>query len=224
MQRHPFSTTAQLVAATGLSDPTVNATLADLTRLVYGQAAVVDIRQDGLDPVFRKWAGKFGLKHLMRTCALDTRFGLIGFLSVYRLDPRRPFSAEEIATMETLIPHLAAAMRINRTMQLFRLGKEVATETRRAICDTYGVIHRADHGKNLVRDLPLVQDEHMRVRPCQPLYLGQPGTDDAEAGGQVLEALQRPHAARVFVQRVGNEAHRAAPATSARSGGLSTPR
>lgn len=33
LQRHPFSTTAQLVAATGLSDPTVNATLADLMRL-----------------------------------------------------------------------------------------------------------------------------------------------------------------------------------------------
>jgi Fic family protein len=33
LQRHPFSTTAQLVAATGLSAPTVNATLVDLIRL-----------------------------------------------------------------------------------------------------------------------------------------------------------------------------------------------
>ena len=33
LQRHPFSTTAQLVAATGLSEPTVNATLTDLIRL-----------------------------------------------------------------------------------------------------------------------------------------------------------------------------------------------
>jgi Fic family protein len=33
LQRHPFSTTAQLVVASGLSDPTVNATLADLMRL-----------------------------------------------------------------------------------------------------------------------------------------------------------------------------------------------
>ncbi|WEZ85331.1 helix-turn-helix transcriptional regulator (plasmid) [Rhizobium sp. 32-5/1] len=120
--------------------------LADLTHLVYGQAAVTDIRQDDVDPVFRTWAEKFGLKHLMRTCALDTRFGLIGFLSIYRFDPNRPFSAEEVATIEALIPHLAAAMRINRTMQLFRLGKEVSTETRRAICDAYGVIHRADPG------------------------------------------------------------------------------
>ncbi|WP_110173425.1 Fic family protein [Luteitalea pratensis] len=33
LQRHPFSTTAQLVAASGLSEPTVNATLADLMSL-----------------------------------------------------------------------------------------------------------------------------------------------------------------------------------------------
>lgn len=33
LQRHPFSTTAQLVAATGLSAPTVNGTLVDLIRL-----------------------------------------------------------------------------------------------------------------------------------------------------------------------------------------------
>ncbi len=33
LQRHPFSTTAQLVVASGLSEPTVNATLADLIRL-----------------------------------------------------------------------------------------------------------------------------------------------------------------------------------------------
>jgi Fic family protein len=33
LQRHPFSTTAQLVVASGLSEPTVNAALADLMRL-----------------------------------------------------------------------------------------------------------------------------------------------------------------------------------------------
>lgn len=33
LQQHPFSTAAQLVAATGLSAPTVNATLVDLIRL-----------------------------------------------------------------------------------------------------------------------------------------------------------------------------------------------
>lgn len=33
LQRHPFSTTARLVTATGLSAPTINAALADLMRL-----------------------------------------------------------------------------------------------------------------------------------------------------------------------------------------------
>lgn len=119
---------------------------ADLARLVYGQATIVDISDEHVSPAFKRWAEKFGLKHLLRICALDNRFGLIGFLSIYRRDPGRPFSAAEIETVETLIPHLAAAMRINRTMQLFRLGKEAANVTRRAICDAYGVIHRADDG------------------------------------------------------------------------------
>ncbi len=120
--------------------------LADLARLVFGQATVVDSGDETVDPEFRAWAQKFGLKYLLRVCALDNRFGLIGFLSIYRRDAAQPFTKAEIEMMETLIPHLAAAMRINRTMQLFRLGQEVVGATRRAICDAYGVIHRADEG------------------------------------------------------------------------------
>lgn len=121
--------------------------LADLSRLVFGQAAVIDIdHAGGIDPRFTEWAKRFDLRHLMRICALDNRFGLIGFLSIYRHDPDRPFTAAEVEIMETLIPHLAAAMRINRTMQLFRLGRDAMQATKRAICDAYGVIHRADDG------------------------------------------------------------------------------
>ena len=151
--------------------------LADLTQLVYGRAEVIDIAQADVDPVFRTWAEKFGLKHLMRTCALDTRFGLIGFLSIYRRDPDQPFSAEEIETMETLIPHLAAAMRINRTMQLFRLGKEMVTETRRAICDAYGVIHRADPGfaEAIAAAWPDWQEQRLPDAFCRHLQ-SQPDT------------------------------------------------
>jgi DNA-binding CsgD family transcriptional regulator len=120
--------------------------LADLDRMVLGQAAVIDIEEDDIDPVFRNWAKHFGLRHLLRICALDNRFGLIGFLSIYRLDPARPFKPEEASLMGSLIPHLAAALRINRTMQLFRLGTEALATTQRAICDAYGVIHRSDTG------------------------------------------------------------------------------
>ena len=152
--------------------------LADLTRLVYGKAALVDIRDEGVDPVFQDWARKFDLKHLLRICALDNRFGLIGFLSVYRRDPERPFAAAEIETIETIIPHLAAAMRINRMMQLFRLGKDTVRATRHAICDAYGVIHRADEafaeaveaewpGWN-GRTLPDALRRHLQSQPAEP--------------------------------------------------------
>jgi DNA-binding CsgD family transcriptional regulator len=120
--------------------------LADLTNLLFGKAMVIRIGQDQVAPEFDRWARSFGLMHLMRTCARDNRFGLIGFLSIYRRDASRPFSALDVEIIETLIPHLAAAMRINRTMQLFMLGRESGHSVRRAICDAYGVIHRADAG------------------------------------------------------------------------------
>jgi DNA-binding CsgD family transcriptional regulator len=184
--------------------------LADLTRLVFGQAAIVDIRREGVDPVFRTWAQTFDLIHLVRICALDTRFGLIGFLSIYRRDPGRPFTAEEIETVEALIPHLAAAMRINRTMQLFRLGKEVLTATRRAICDAYGVIHRADPGFTEAIEavwpgwagqrLPGPICLHLQSRPMTPL-LGETHKIDVSpiAGLFVLELSPRS-----LVDRLGS--------------------
>lgn len=120
--------------------------LADLTRLVFGKPAIIDLQRDEIDFAFKTWAEKFNLWHLMRTCALDTRFGLICFLSIYRFDPGQPFTVEDSSLIGTLIPHLAAATRINRTMQLFRLGTETLSASHRVICDAYGVIHRADPG------------------------------------------------------------------------------
>lgn len=184
--------------------------LADLTRLVYGQASVIDTRKQGIDPVFRNWAEQFKLKHLMRTCALDTRFGLIGFLSIYRLDEEKPFSPGEIATVETVIPHLAAAMRINHTMQLLRLGKEVLTETRRAICDAYGIIHRADPGFDDAiallwpgwsgQRLPEPMAQHLQSHPQSPFLSSTHRIEiNPVAGLFVLEI--RP---RSLVDRLGS--------------------
>lgn len=120
--------------------------LADLSRLIFGQAAVIDMTSDAVDPVFATWAHRFGLVHLLRICALDNRFGLLGFLSIYRRDRNGPFTSAEVEMIETVIPHLAAAMRINRTMHLFLLSRDGVDPVKRAICDAYGVIHRADEG------------------------------------------------------------------------------
>lgn len=118
--------------------------LADLSRMVFGEATVVDVEDGQTNPTFCAWARTFGLRYLLRVCALDNRFGMIGFLSIYRRDADAPFTAAEVETMETLIPHLAAAMRINRTTRLLLRGKEGANTVRRAICDVYGALHRSD--------------------------------------------------------------------------------
>lgn len=151
--------------------------LADLSHLVFGQAAVIDINKAGAT-IFSAWAQRFGLMHLLRICALDNRFGLIGFLSIYRRDPDRPFTPADVETIETIIPHLAAAMRINRTMQLFLLGRDGVDPVKRAICDAYGVIHRADEGfaESIEVEwpdwkgqfLPDALCRHLRASPAQP--------------------------------------------------------
>jgi DNA-binding CsgD family transcriptional regulator len=184
--------------------------LADLSTLVFGKAVVVDIGHESVDPVFRRWGNRFGLKHLARICALDTQFGLIGFLSVYRRDAARPFSAEEVAMIETLTPHLVAAMRINRTMQLFRLGKETLAATQRAICDLYGVIHRADAGFGDIirsaypdwdgRTLPDTICQHLQSSPETPFLCATHRFEISPIAGLfVLEV--RP---RSLVDRLGS--------------------
>ncbi|TXH82468.1 MAG: LuxR family transcriptional regulator [Rhizobium sp.] len=182
--------------------------LADLSRLVFGQAMVIDSNDKTIDTEFRHWAQRFRLRHLLRVCALDSRFGLIGFLSIYRQNGGHPFSDHEITTVETLIPHLAATMRINRTMQLFRLGQDAVNATRRAICDAYGMIHRADEGfiEALQAEwpswtggvLPSPLSRQIRSQPDLP-FLGQLHRIDISgiAGLFILELRRRSLADRL---------------------------
>jgi DNA-binding CsgD family transcriptional regulator len=176
--------------------------LADLSCLVLGKAALVDADDEAVDPVFRAWAGRFELKHLLRICSLDSRFGLIGFLSIYRRDAGQPFTAAEIGTMEAIIAHLAAAMRINRTMQLFALGRRGTSIVTRAICDAYGIIHRADEGfvEWIKADWPDWEGEalpapllaHLQTRPSQPLLCERHRIEISPIAGLfVLEMRQR---------------------------------
>lgn len=120
--------------------------LCDPSRLIYGKAAVASVLDAAIDLEFRDWAAKHGLAYLLRVCALDNRFGLTTFLSIYRRGLDRPFSEEEKRRMEHIIPHLAAALEINRSSHLVRLQAETANTTARAICDSYGLLHQMDEG------------------------------------------------------------------------------
>lgn len=128
--------------------------LAERTRGAYGRAMSVSIVDPGVPPRFRDWSVKYGLAQLMVVTALDHRFGLTTFLSVYRRALDKPFTGEDAHTVENIIPHLAAALTINRSFQLTReRGVATGTSPARAICDSFGTVHQADKAfETMLRD------------------------------------------------------------------------
>ncbi|MBW0447132.1 response regulator transcription factor [bacterium M00.F.Ca.ET.228.01.1.1] len=110
----------------------------------YGRSLAISIVEPCIDPRFRNWAIKYGLAQLMVVSALDHRFGLATFLSVYRRALDKPFSADEARALEDVIPHLSAALTISRSFQLTRERSQGAATPARAICDGFGAVHQAD--------------------------------------------------------------------------------
>ncbi|WP_323118860.1 helix-turn-helix transcriptional regulator [Burkholderia alba] len=148
----------------------------------YGQAAVLSVVEPGLDARFRDWCVRYGLAHLMCVCTLDHRFGLTTFLSIYRQSLNRPFTEDEARRYEDIIPHLSAALTLNRAAQLGRLRSAASSSSLRALCDNFGVLHHADTGFDAVLRvewpdwtgprLPAPLVEHVRRGGAQP-YAGE---------------------------------------------------
>nr|WP_239007454.1 LuxR C-terminal-related transcriptional regulator [Burkholderia diffusa] len=112
----------------------------------HGRAVRLSVVEPGFDARFRDWCVKYGLAQLMCVCTLDRRFGLTTFMSIYRQGLNRPFSDDEASRFEEVIPHLAAALTINRAAQLTRERADAVAPAARALCDNFGVLHHADHG------------------------------------------------------------------------------
>ncbi|WP_424780890.1 response regulator transcription factor [Paraburkholderia sp.] len=144
----------------------------------YGRALEVSIVAPGIDPRFRNWAIKYGLAQLMVVSALDHRFGLATFLSVYRRALDKPFSAADAQTLEDVIPHLSAALTINRSFQLTRERGEGVSTPARAICDGFGAVHQADKAfETILRsEWPTYQNQHLPAPLIAHLHAdtGQP--------------------------------------------------
>ncbi|MGS0892300.1 response regulator transcription factor [Burkholderia stagnalis] len=159
-------------------DPLAHRTL----RGAYGRAARVSVVEPGLDPRYRDWCVKYGLAQLMCVCTQDRRFGLTTFMSIYRQGLNRPFGDDDARRFEEVIPHLAAALTINRAAQLTRERGDALAPAARALCDNFGVLHHADHGFDDVLRVewpawagsrvpaPLVA--HLRRQPAQP-FVGE---------------------------------------------------
>lgn len=156
--------------------------LAARTLAAVGRAARVSALDAGLDGRFRDWCVRYGLAQLMCVSVFDRRFGLTTFLSIYRHGLHQPFSDDDARRYEDVIPHLAAALTVNRAAHLARLRGEAAASTARAICDSLGVLHHADpefeaalrgewplwRGERLPGELV----EHVRGHAGQP-FLGE---------------------------------------------------
>jgi DNA-binding CsgD family transcriptional regulator len=112
----------------------------------YGEAMSISIVDPGIAPRFRDWAIKHGLAQLMCVFTLDHRFGLTTFLSVYRRALDKPFTKEDARRIEDVIPHLAAALTINRSFQLTRERADGVSVPGRALCDRFGTVHQGDAG------------------------------------------------------------------------------
>ncbi len=155
-------------------DPLARRTL----RGADGRAVRLSVVEPGLDARFRDWCVKYGLAQLMCVCTLDRRFGLTTFLSIYRQGLHRPFNDGDARRLEEVIPHLAAALTINRAAQLTRSGDEAAAPAARALCDNFGVLHHADRGFDAIMHaewpewagarLPEPLVAHLRRAPGQP--------------------------------------------------------
>jgi DNA-binding CsgD family transcriptional regulator len=117
---------------------------ADLASLVPGQASSVTLQTQDIAPEFQEWARRYDLQNLASVCAIDNGFELISFLSVYRHDHRAVFSESDLRKLELVIPHIAAATRTNRRLQLASKLQHSSERKPRAICDAFGVFHRAD--------------------------------------------------------------------------------
>ncbi|PCE24252.1 helix-turn-helix transcriptional regulator [Burkholderia ubonensis] len=143
-----------------------------------GRAVRLSVVERGLDGRFRDWCVKYGLAQLMCVCTLDRRFGLRTFLSIYRQGLHCPFDDDDARRFEEVIPHLAAALTINRAAQLMRVGGDAAVPAARALCDNFGVLHHADRGFDAVMQaewpgwtgarLPEPLVAHLRRQPAQP--------------------------------------------------------
>jgi DNA-binding CsgD family transcriptional regulator len=89
---------------------------------------------------------RFGIENMLATTVndLDTRFA--HWILLYRADRHADYSAEEIARLELLAPHVMEALAINRKLHLDRLSPAATETTARgsAIADVRGVVYHAD--------------------------------------------------------------------------------
>lgn len=88
---------------------------------------------------------RFEIENMLATTVVDPSTRFAHWILLYRADSAAAYSAEEVARLELLAPHVMEALAINRKMHLERLGPEPAALPRgSAIADMRGIVYHAD--------------------------------------------------------------------------------
>ena len=141
--------------------------------------------------IHREFMSKWGLEWVLCTVQIEPVSSLIGFMSLWRNDPGRPFNETERRLKQFLVPHLMDAYRESRVRHI-RASAYPAMAARRAsaICDRFGVLH-------VIEDpfLALMREEWPTWRSAQlpqPLSSLLAGVDGrAYRGARVVISMSR---------------------------------
>lgn len=101
--------------------------------------------QSRYSPEGRAHIKRYGKAHCLLTIVAEPVLQIWTGVGLYRADPKKPFTEEQRALKQLLMPHFAEGWNISRFGLLNSIRNEVAPSERgRAISDSRGVLYNAD--------------------------------------------------------------------------------
>jgi DNA-binding CsgD family transcriptional regulator len=109
-----------------------------------GVAVVADTRA-WFPARFTAYLDRYRIEHVLNTCIVDARTGLLTDIALWRADRDQPFSEDERCFMEAAFPHLIEACTQNRLSHLVNsAAPRLAGRWRSAAADSTGLLHYVD--------------------------------------------------------------------------------
>jgi DNA-binding CsgD family transcriptional regulator len=109
------------------------------------QAVAVTLADEHLTGAFRKFMGKHAVAQVCSGISEDPVLKILTHLSLYKNSLLPAILAQEVELMGLAIPHIAAALNLNRVHHLQQIKTQKSNPRASfAICDKMGVLHYAD--------------------------------------------------------------------------------
>lgn len=117
----------------------------------YGYTDLVVMDEFRASELYRRLSKPYGLEWALSTHHLAPNSALKSVITIWRADRARPFSEEDRARKELLVPHLVESMHANRLWQFTTAmegGRGVGRTIGRtmAVCDVAGWLHDCSRG------------------------------------------------------------------------------